>query len=156
MITKTCKKCSSELPEDSGFYANDNTCKECRKVMARENRARNIEYYRQYDRERANLPDRVKAREEYSKTPEGIEAANRAKNKWTQINAKKRWATNAVNNAIRDGHIVKPDFCSECGKTDCRIEGHHCDYNRPLDVIWLCSACHKAWHKKNGEGENAN
>lgn len=155
MITKICKKCETDLPEDTGFYANDNTCKECRKAKVRANRAAKAEYYREYDRKRANRPDRVEARKAYAKTPAGIRAGNRAKIKWSESNKKKRWVANAVNNAVRDGRLSKPSDCEACGATDCRIEGHHCDYDRPLDVMWLCSACHRKWHKENGEGANA-
>lgn len=154
ILDHVCPVCWwAKPPED--FYENDKTCKECRKKKVRENRKKKIDYYREYDRKRANRPDRVEARKEYAKTPEGIAAANRAKQKWSKSNSKKRWVTCAVNNAIRDGKIEKPDTCSECGKSNCRIEGHHCDYDRPLDVMWLCSACHRKWHKENGEGANA-
>lgn len=155
MITKICKKCESELPEDTGFYANDNTCKECRKAKVRANRAEKIEYYREYDRKRANREDRVKARQEYAKTQEGIASSNAAKYRWSEANKKKRWVSHAVNNAIRDGKLEKSQACEACEKTDCRIEGHHDDYDKPLDVTWLCSSCHRAWHKENGEGANA-
>ena len=155
MITKQCKRCLKELPADTGFYLSDNSCKECRKAMVRENRAKNIEYYREYDNARANRPDRVKARIEYAKTPQGIEASNKAKKKWTEMNAKKRAVANVVNNAIRDGKIKKPSSCQACKKSECRIEGHHEDYDKPLNIEWLCSSCHRKWHKKNGSGKNA-
>ena len=156
----TCKACEKQKPEDD-FYKHplaakgrDSTCKECRKAKVRANRKAKIDYYREYDRKRANRPDRVKARAEYAKTPEGIAAGNKAKYKWSERNAKKKWVSNVVNNAVRDGVLIKPDSCSSCGKSNCRIEGHHNDYDRPLCVTWLCSNCHREWHKENGEGLN--
>ncbi len=148
-----CSKCKEDK-ELSEFYTNDKSCKECRKAMVRANRKKNIKYYREYDKKRANRPDRVQARKNYAKTPEGMEASNRAKVKWSKSNAKKRWCSNAVNNAVRDGLLIKPNQCSKCGSNN-RIEGHHNDYDNPLDVTWLCSKCHRAWHKENGDGKNA-
>ena len=49
--------------------------------------------------------------------------------------------------AIKLGLIVKPENCSECGvKT--KLEGHHEDYKKPLDVVWLCKLCHQQRHRK--------
>ncbi len=45
--------------------------------------------------------------------------------------------------AIKDGSLVRPAACSRCGaKPSQSIHGHHRDYSRPLDVVWLCSKCH--------------
>lgn len=49
--------------------------------------------------------------------------------------------------AVRRGKIIKPTSCSICGKTDCIIDGHHKDYNKPLKVIWCCRFCHKKLDK---------
>lgn len=152
MTTKSCKSCGADFPHDSGFYANDNTCKECRKARVRENRKEKIEYYREYDRKRSNRPDRVAARKEYAKTPEGISAANAAKKRHAEKNRAKKVVSQMVNNAVRDGKLKKLYVCQSCNKTGCRIEGHHDDYRYPMDVRWLCSSCHRAWHKKNGPG----
>jgi hypothetical protein len=43
--------------------------------------------------------------------------------------------------------------CEVCGLDN--TEGHHPDYAKPLDVIWLCREHHNDWHKENGEGLNA-
>lgn len=48
---------------------------------------------------------------------------------------------------IDRGELVKPDKCSECG-TEGRIDGHHEDYSKPLEVMWLCGECHRKRHKQ--------
>ena len=55
-----------------------------------------------------------------------------------------------VRNAIVQGVLRKPDECSTCGEEypPLEIHAHHEDYDRPLDVIWLCRPCHKALHRK--------
>jgi len=71
----------------------------------------------------------------------------------------------AFRRAIESGALVRPDKCESCGAQPGAIRGgnpgivgHHADYNAPLDVDWLCFACHKQWHAKFvpwEEGESA-
>ena len=49
-----------------------------------------------------------------------------------------------LNVYIKRGILVKQP-CSVCG--DPKVEGHHKDYNKPLEVVWFCRACHMAHHK---------
>jgi predicted DNA-binding protein YlxM (UPF0122 family) len=71
-----------------------------------------------------------------------------------------KWAQHKIEIAINSGTLVNPRKCQECGsdKTfrDGRsgIQAHHCDYNKPLDVMWLCQPCHHQWHKNNTAIEN--
>lgn len=53
----------------------------------------------------------------------------------------RRRAGRAVRKAIKKGLIIRPNVCSDCG-CEARVEGHHSDYSKPLDVIWLCPKCH--------------
>lgn len=39
------------------------------------------------------------------------------------------------------GKIIKPLVCDGCGKVK-KLEAHHEDYSKPLDVSWLCKKCH--------------
>lgn len=65
------------------------------------------------------------------------------------------WAQNKVEYALKVGRLKRPKRCSACHREkvfkDGRsgIQAHHCDYNEPLNVIWLCQPCHHDWHKKN-------
>lgn len=151
----SCKICGCVFQEENFYKSNKSKCKECVKSSVRENREKNIEYYRAFDRSRSNLPHRVSAREAYRNTVNGIAAVARAKNKWNLKNQKKRAANIMIGNAVRDGKLIKPKSCQACGMIKSRIHGHHCDYDKPLDVMWLCAACHTEWHKINGEGLNA-
>src|SRR5690554_3429649 len=100
MITIICKRCGAGLPEENGFYAHDNTCKECRKAKVRANRASKVEYYREYDRKRFKEDPRVMERhKKYQATGAGKEAAKRAKRKFIEKNTIKRAAHVLVGNA---------------------------------------------------------
>jgi hypothetical protein len=54
-----------------------------------------------------------------------------------------------VQYAIRLGRISKADSCFICRKKDVRIEAHHYDYAKPLDVTWICRSCHVKIHKES-------
>jgi transposase-like protein len=55
--------------------------------------------------------------------------------------------------ALRDGRLIRPDYCSQCKKLRL-VVAHHDDYAKPLDVRWLCRSCHQNWHEMNREGLN--
>ena len=78
----------------------------------------------------------------YRKSPGFYERqAQRAKLNW-----KKTKARSLINNSIASGKSVKPKTCSNCGlETD--IHGHHTDYSKPFDVMWLCPRCHMRQHR---------
>lgn len=162
-------ECAKKIVPDCSdeFYPNDKTCKECRKALVRQNRAKNIEYYREYDRKRFKEDPKVRARHRrYQATPAGKESVRksqakwsasisgrRSREKWIDENPIKKGASTMVGNAVRDGKLIKPSECSECGSGGI-IHGHHNDYAYPLVVRWLCAKCHTAWHQENGEGLN--
>jgi hypothetical protein len=63
----------------------------------------------------------------------------------------------AVQRALRSGLLVRPETCERCGRVPKRmrngttgIVGHHHDYSRPLDVVWLCRTCHALHHVRRG------
>ena len=67
--------------------------------------------------------------------------------------AKARRAQGLLRYHVQTGKIARPTECEECGGSDRQIEGAHYDYDRPLDVRWLCVPCHRRWDKK--EPKNA-
>ena len=52
--------------------------------------------------------------------------------------------------AVLTGRLSKPSSCSDCGRVLPlpRIQGHHEDYSKPLDVVWVCQRCHGIRHRK--------
>lgn len=63
-------------------------------------------------------------------------------------NRDKYLARQTLRRAVSRGKIIKPKCCQMCNKQDKRIEGHHTDYTKRLEVLWLCVDCHKHIHGK--------
>lgn len=63
---------------------------------------------------------------------------------------KRRKAREVFNHYARDKHIEKQP-CEVCGNI--KSEAHHDDYNKPLEVRWLCFRCHRKWHKEHDNPE---
>lgn len=153
---KTCTKCGKEKPfsefykHPAGAFGCDSKCKDCAKAQAKAFREANPEHYKAYDRARASRPDRVAARAAYLKTEAGRAATNRARQAYKERNPKRRAAQVALGNAVRDGHVTPWPACAvpECSA---KPEAHHPNYDRPLDVVWLCPAHHKQAHALVGE-----
>ena len=155
---KICTKCNQEKNE-SEFQirraSNDGLTARCKKCLS------------EYDKSRANNPNRVAARREYQKT-EAYRLSCRAASKkyskehgdkrleqtrrYREKNEKKYKCHGIVGYAMKCGYLVREN-CEACGSAN--THAHHDDYSKPLDVRWLCSLCHKKWHKENGEGINA-
>lgn len=132
MPRKQCFKCNKTLPLTE-FYKhprmNDGRlgkCKACTKHDVQTNRKEKVEYYREYDRTRGSR-----------KSAEDVR-------KYRKTNPDKYKAHTATNNAIRDGRLKKAP-CVVCGRED--VHGHHDNYARPLDVIWLCPPHHFERHR---------
>lgn len=137
MPNKVCRKCKKDLPIEE-YYIHSamldghlNICKECVRERVRNHRERNIEKIREYDRNRGKQPKRIiKAKE--------ITKRRRKETGYEKAHAK-------IERAIMNGTLEKCNICQLCGSKN-TLEAHHYDYSRPLDVIWLCSACHKQYH----------
>ncbi len=62
-------------------------------------------------------------------------------------------ARKAIDNRIQKGTLVRPTKCQRCGGSE-NIQAHHPDYSKPLEIEWVCSACHRSIHltKPHPEG----
>jgi len=65
-------------------------------------------------------------------------------------------AQGRLEKAVTQGKMSRPTACEECAVEERKmrdgrsnIQAHHDDYNKPLDVRWLCQPCHHEWHKHN-------
>lgn len=59
---------------------------------------------------------------------------------------KRRKAREVLNHALRDGKVYGPLPCEICFNTH-DIEAHHGDYDKPLEVRWLCFKHHREVHE---------
>ncbi len=62
------------------------------------------------------------------------------------VNTEKLEAAKLVyNRAIANGRLVRGP-CAICGKPN--GVGHHENYDKPLDVVWLCPSHHRLRHNE--------
>lgn len=141
MTDKACFKCGEVLPL-SEFYAHPrmrdgtlNKCRRCARRDVQENRAARAAQYRAYERERNRQPERIAA----------IQASARR-------DATKRRARVAVSNAVARGKLTR-GACEVCGGVP--ADGHHEDYNKPLEVRWLCRTHHMHAHRMDEDRRRA-
>jgi hypothetical protein len=70
-------------------------------------------------------------------------------------------ARRAIKLAVKHGRMVRPQNCSQCGRSGVTKDGrafvhahHHEGYDNPLDVIWLCARCHFTFDKRPSREAN--
>jgi hypothetical protein len=69
--------------------------------------------------------------------------------KWRKENPQKARAQRLAAKALKSGKITRATKCSRCSIENVRLEKHHPDYSKPLDIVWLCSKCHGYEHRKH-------
>ena len=63
-------------------------------------------------------------------------------------------AQNITETAIQRGALIRKP-CEVCGASGTfadgrsEVQAHHDDYNKPLEVRWLCQKHHHEWHSSN-------
>lgn len=134
-----CPACQTAKPS-ADFYADSRAanglkpqCKACH--IATTMRTRDPEKQREANREhmrraRNRDPEKFRARERNRKPQDPVKVGAR------QI----------LNAAVHSGEVIRPSCCALCSGGG-RIEAHHSNYSRPLDVLWLCTLCHGKFNR---------
>jgi ribosomal protein S27AE len=75
----------------------------------------------------------------YAKNYDRVLAYNRARNSTPMKSARDK-----VYYAVKTGKLTKPAHCTKCGAAASgrKLQAHHADYSKPLEVEWLCIPCH--------------
>jgi|SRR6185312_2103864 len=164
---KICTRCGISRPDEQ-FGRNkkmrdglDSWCNPCRSERQRARYSANSEKYREYSREyrKTSANPRLYSARYRKDHHEDVLATTR---RWREKNREKvaaygaairgtlnRKARDAVNLAVKTGKLtVTP--CERCGYA-IGVQAHHEDYARPLDVTWLCRACHGERHREINE-----
>lgn len=134
---KRCGRCnirkpSSEFNKDRRSYDGlQSLCKPCKLEANREIRARKTEKLRRYEAKRNKNPERRKML---------VEVNRRQRAKFPE----KDHARKCVEKALRQGALQRLP-CIICGNP--KAEGHHEDYDKPLEVTWLCRKHHTHLHE---------
>lgn len=102
--------------------------------------------HKKYFRERyLNNTEAILAQhKEYKQSEAGRVAQAKSDKKSNKKYPQKRYARSILNIAVSEGKIVRQP-CSVCGSTF-KVEGHHEDYRKPLEVIWMCRKHHNEVH----------
>lgn len=136
---KTCFKCGVTKSLDE-FYKHPamgdgylGKCKECARQDVIANRTKRVKYYRAYDKMRFHN-NTARRKRLFEQTPE-----------YRRRNPEKYRAHSLVASALRCKRLFKQP-CARCGSLE--VHGHHEDYSKPLDVMWLCPVHHSERHKE--------
>jgi len=172
-MEKVCTKCKIEKPLES-FRKNKRykcghqaRCKECmisyeKSIENHERKLESRKKYRESNRERIREQDkqaywknpskfRSKARvsqRRYFNTEKGKFKYYAEAKRLRKLYPEKARARSLFCTAVCEGKIKRQEFCTLCKASNCRIEGHHYDYSKPYDVIWVCKSCHTMIHNK--------
>jgi len=159
--TKKCIQCLIEFPLDF-FYKGSNGyyisyCKKCSAIRSKRWIILNKDSWKKIAQRSSKKyrenPIVKKQISKYYKNWYKLNGRNRVIDyqgaivEWMKNHPKEVKARRLIGHYIKIGKIIKPKNCSLCSR-ETRLSGHHLDYDKPLDAIWLCSSCHKNIHSK--------
>jgi len=137
-----CTGCGGHLTPDRFYPTETNTSKltsRCRACHGRQSIAT-----RDPDKTRKN--GRESSRRARLERPEEIRRRERARS-LARPRGIETEARRLLNVAVKSGKMARPCQCSKCLSPG-KIQGHHEDYSRPFDVVWLCVQCHADRHRE--------
>ncbi len=161
MQTKMCKKCGDLEPIDQ-FYRDCNRadgrmsqCKACRRLYETQGNGRlasaryrssskGKETKRRYRSTGRSRSAALVAQKKYRATESGARSARLAAKRARDAHPDKYVARYKLSNAVTSGRIARQP-CEVCGAE--KVEAHHDDYSKPLDVRWLCKKHHVEAHR---------
>lgn len=156
-MEKSCRECGASFEATANqVKKGDYRCQVCARKYNKAYRAQNAASARAYRKKRRTDPaflsaETVRRARSYAKRRDAPEYKNRraeqararVKNPVERPKHEARWA---AYRAIRAGTIER-EPCQICGTTN-RVEAHHDDYSKPLEVRWLCRAHHREFHTR--------
>lgn len=155
---KRCGKCEEEKPLNL-FYRNSRSsdgrqshCKVCddarKKRWIKANMERHEEFTRRWKKNNPEAQAAIHKRSRRKQLERDPAFAVKAVERHRQRHPDKDRARRAVQRAVREGKLSKPECCERCkGQAAPRdLHGHHDDYSKPLEIKWLCRTCHKLEH----------
>ncbi len=143
-MSHACRVCGKEFePTEGQVRHNLWICRKCSREADRARRPRrpkiDLAVTRAYSRRYRESEKGQATRQQYRKSERGRERRNAASRKWCDKpgSNEKRRAHGLLLRALARGDIKKHP-CVKCGNL--RVHGHHEDYSKPLNVVWLCPA----------------
>lgn len=141
---KACSRCKTEKNEsefsknrrntDGLFYVCKDCSRECKKIWTEQNKE-HLRNYRETD--------------SYKKSIHKYRSTNKCKERYKEylelnpVAKQKLIVRQFTRSQIISKKIVKLP-CQVCGEL--KSEAHHKDYNKPLEVVWLCRKHHRELH----------
>lgn len=89
----------------------------------------------------------------YNQTPKGKKVRLSVDRRRRIKHPEKCKARTKVNDEIRAGRL-KREPCEVCGET--KVQAHHGDYSKHLDIQWLCQKHHSELHNQLKERKHEN
>lgn len=145
---KLCLDCQQSKPVEEFCIRQGKPswqCRTCAKAYMKDWRQRRAKEIREYNKAYAVAnPEwaRLKSNKAYQRKKP---AAKARVARWKEANPEKRQAHALVRKAVKSGELVKPSVCEDCDRSS-RLDAHHHDYTKPLQVRWLCKWCHRKVH----------